>query len=476
MVSSRDRAPGDILKYSGMSVSEFMKKDVDIEDFYGKLKNRLKKMEKMGYIRPVDYNISEKGKLGGLPFTLKDSICSKNDPTYAGSKILEGYKPPFDATVAKKIKEAGGVIFAKTHQDEFAFGTASTNCAFTTPKNPWDTERCCGGSSGGAAGLSVALDLPHINLGESTGGSISEPVSFTGAVGLTPTYGTVSRYGLISFANSLDKIGPITRSVEDAAIGLDIISGKDPMDQTTVDTEGNYAKDLDGDLKDTKIGIPEGYFKISGEGVSETVKEAVKVLEDLGADIQKVELEMTEAALPAYYIIAPAEASTNLAKYCGMRYGMEEDPEGSFREYFSKIRGKGFGDEVKRRVILGTYTRMAGYRDKYYLKALKVRKKIINDFKSAFKEVDVLAAPTAPIVAPCIDEIEGMSPVEQYKLDKLTAPINLAGMPQISVPCGFHRDMPVGLHLMGDHFQEKNIIKVGHRYEKERGSIKYPEV
>lgn len=458
-----------------MTAREFVRSDVDHSDFREKLEGRLNKLEDLGLIRSLGYEIKD-GELNGLPFALKDAICSKNDPTYAGSKILEGYRPPFDSTVARKIKQNGGSIFAKTHQDEFGFGTASVTCAFTTPKNPWDKERCCGGSSGGAAGLTAALDLPHISLGESTGGSISEPAAFSGVVGLTPTYGVVSRYGLITFANSLDKIGPMARRVEDAALGLDVISGKDERDQTTVESEGNYTEALDKDITGMKIGLPKGYFDIADEGVSETVMKAVDSMEELGAEVKEVELEMTEAALPTYYIIAPAEASTNLAKYCGMRYGMEEKPEGNFREYFSRIRGKGFGEEVKRRVMVGTYTRMAGYRDKYYLKALKVREKIIKDFKKAFKKVDVLAAPTAPMVAPRIDKAKGMDPVELYKLDKLTAPVNLAGMPQLSVPCGFHDDMPVGLHLLGDHFQEKKILKAGHSYEKKRGEIDYPEV
>ncbi len=458
-----------------MGACEFVKNDIDTKDFYRELDERIEKLKEMGLIRSLNYNIQE-GKLNGLPFALKDAICSKEDPTYAGSKILEGYIPPFDSTVAKRVKDSGGTIFAKTHQDEFGFGTASTTCAFATPRNPWDEKRCCGGSSGGGAGLTAALDLPHISLGESTGGSISEPAAFSGVVGLTPTYGLVSRYGLIIFANSLDKIGPMARRVEDTALALEIISGQDDMDQTTVESDGNYMEALDGDIRGMKVGLPEQYFQLADEGVSETVMKAVNDLEDLGADIKKVDLEMTEAALPTYYIIAPSEASTNLAKYCGMRYGMEGNPETNFREYFSGIRGKGFGREVKRRVILGTYTRMAGYRDKYYLKALKVRKKIINDFKRVFKEIDVIAAPTTPIVAPRIDEIEVMEPMELYKLDKLTAPVNLAGMPQLSVPCGFYDDMPVGLHLMGDHFHEKKILKAGYIYENKRGKIDYPGV
>jgi len=464
------------LKYRDMKATEFSRSDVDKEKFYSLLGRELEKLKGLNLHRKIDFGLEKDGKLSGLPFTLKDSICSEGDPTYAGSKILEGYRPPFDATVVEKIKKAGGNIVAKTHQDEFAFGTGCTNCAFTTPKNPWDEERCCGGSSGGAAGMAAALDLPHINLGESTGGSISVPASFCGVVGLTPTYGVVSRYGLISFANSLDKIGPIARNVEDAALGLEVISGKDEMDQTTVESEGDYREALEEDISGMTIGLPRDYFEIADDEVSETVEKAVSELEQLGADVKKVKLEMTEAALPTYYIIAPAEASTNLAKFCGMRYGMEGELEGNFREYFSKIRGQGFGEEVKRRVMIGTYTRMAGYRDKYYIKALKVRRKIINDFKHVFKDVDILAAPTSPVIAPKIKELEEMPPVEQYKIDKLTAPINLAGMPQLSVPCGLNKKMPVGLHLMGNHFDEKKILKVGHAYEKQRGKINYPEV
>ncbi|MFP4046122.1 MAG: amidase family protein [Candidatus Aenigmatarchaeota archaeon] len=465
------------MDYSKMSVKNFLEGDVDLDRFYSELRNKLNSIESLELVRrKEDVKIEKSGRLKGLPFFLKDSICSKGDLTQAGSKILKGYKPPFDATVSKRLKEAGGVLMGKTHQDEFAFGTGSIYCALATPKNPWDEERCCGGSSGGAAGLAAALDQPMINLGESTGGSISEPAAFCGVVGLTPTYGVVSRYGLISYGNSLDKIGPIARRVEDVAIGLEIISGKDRMDQTTVESNGNYSETREGDISGKTIGLPKQYFEAAESGVRKRVEEATKEMEEMGAELKEVDLPTTEAALPAYYVIAPAEASTNLAKYCGMRYGMHEKLEGNFNEYFARVRSEGFGPEVKRRVMLGTYTRMAGYRDKYYVKALKVRQKIIDDFKRVFKDVDILAGPTAPMVAPEIDELEEMSPVEQYKLDKLTAPINLAGMPQISLPCGFSNEMPVGLHLMGDHFQEKKILRTARAYEKKRGEIDYPEV
>lgn len=464
------------MDYSKLSIEQFLENDVDIDQFYSELRKEMKKIENLDLFRKGKENVNpeRKGKLKGLPFFLKDSICSKGDLTKAGSKILKNYRPPFDATVAKKIKQEGGTLMGKTNQDEFAFGTGSIYCAIADPKNPWDKERCCGGSSGGAAGLAAALDHPMINLGESTGGSISEPAAFCGVVGLTPTYGVVSRYGLISYGNSLDKIGPIARRVKDVAVGLGIISGKDKMDQTTVKSNNNYSKNLGGDISGKKIGLPKEYFEAAKPEVRKKVEAATKELEDLGAELVDVELNTTEAALPAYYIIAPAEASTNLAKYCGMRYGMHDELEESSNEYFSKVRSKGFGPEVKRRIMLGTYTRMAGHRDEYYLKALKVRQKIIKDFKQAFQEVDLLAGPTAPMIAPKINELKEMEPVEQYKLDKLTAPVNLAGMPQISIPCGFSQGMPVGLHLMGNHFEEKKILKAGLAYEKKRGKIDYP--
>lgn len=467
------------MRYKGMSVEEFLNEDVDLRDFYSELWKELEKIEGLELLRPVEEmpeDVDGSGELQGLPISLKDCICAKDVRSYAGSKILKGYRPPFDSTVARKLKESGGVIIGKTHQDEFGFGTFSTNCAYAKPKNPWDRKRVCGGSSGGAGGLAAALDFPHIAIGESTGGSISNPASFCGVVGLTPTYGVVSRYGLISYANSLDKIGPLGRSVDDVALGLEVISGKNPRDQTSVESDGNYRDALEENVDGMKIGVPEEYMENIDEQIKDKVMGAVKTLEGEGASYQKVSLPMTKAALHAYYVVAMAESSTNLAKYCGMRYGLHGELEGNYDEYFSKVREGGFGEEAKRRVMLGTYTRMAGYREKYYLKALKVRRKVIQDFKKAFEDVDVLAAPTMPMVAPKFEEMEDLSPVEVYQLDKLTVPANLAGIPQLSVPCGFKDGMPVGLHLLGDHFQEKDIINVGKSYESERGKIEYPEV
>jgi aspartyl-tRNA(Asn)/glutamyl-tRNA(Gln) amidotransferase subunit A len=416
----------------------------------------------------------KKGPLSGVAVSVKDNICVKSVQSTAGSRILEGYEPPFDATVVARARKAGGVIIGKTSQDEFGFGTFCTNSGFKIPKNPHDPSRCCGGSSGGAAGLAAALpsDIPHIALGQSTGGSISCPASFCGVVGLTPTYGLVSRYGLIDYANSLDKIGPIAKTTKDAARLLSVITGYDKRDQTTIDLKKeDYTKYVDKPVKGMKIGVPKEYFGkgVGGASIDKDVEQkvwnAIKELEELGATYHEVSLPSTKYAIAAYYIIATAEASTNLAKFCGMRYGASLPVAGSFNEYFSKIRNKYLGKEAKRRILLGTYARMAGYRDAYYLKALKARTIIINDFKSAFRRFDVLAAPTMPVIAPRFSEIEKMSPVQQYMMDLLTVAPNLAGLPTISVPCGTAKGMPVGLHLMADHLQESKLIRAGSAFD-----------
>lgn len=409
----------------------------------------------------------KKGKLSGVAVSVKDNICTEGMQSTAGSRILEGYVPPFDATVVERAKQAGATIIGKTAQDEFGFGTFSTNCAYDIPKNPHDKERSCGGSSGGAACLTAAAEFKHIAIAESTGGSISCPSAFCGVVGLTPTYGLVSRWGLIDYANSLDKIGPIAENTKDAALMLSIIAGHDPRDSTSLKVKPqDYTKHLGKSVKGMKIGLPKEYF---GEGVDETVAEkvqdAIKKLESMGCKVEKISLPHTQYALPAYYIIAMAESSTNLAKFCGMRYGLHAALKGNYNEYFSTVRTTGFGEEAKRRIILGTYARMAGYRDAYYLKALKVRTKVIQDFKKAFKSVDVLCAPTMPVIAPKFSEIEKLTPIENYMMDVLTVAPNLAGMPMISIPCGEVKGIPVGLHIMGDHLQEGKIIQVADAFE-----------
>lgn len=411
----------------------------------------------------------EDGRLADIAVSVKDNICTKDIQSTAGSKILEGYMPPFDATVIEKVKEEGGLIIGKTAMDEFGFGTFSTNCAYGVPKNPHDTERSCGGSSGGAACVVAAADFPHIALAESTGGSISCPASFCGVVGLTPTYGRVSRWGLIDYANSLDKIGPMAKTVREIAMMLSVISGHDKRDSTSLNVKGEDFTKYLKDVKGMKIGVPKEYFAEGvDEKVSESVWNAIKKLESLGASYEKVSLPHTKYALSSYYIIAMAESSTNLARFCGLRYGMHMPIKGNYEQYFSKVRAAGFGEEAKRRIILGTYARLAGYRDAYYLKALKVRTKIIGDFKKVFKSVDVLAAPSMPVIAPKFSEIENLTPIENYMMDILTVAPNLAGIPMISVPCGTVEKMPVGLHIMGDHLQEGKIIQVANAFEVNR--------
>lgn len=400
------------------------------------------------------------GRLEGYAVTVKDNICVRGMRSSAGSKILESYTPPFDATVVSKARSEGAIILGKTTMDEFGFGTFNVNTSFNVPLNPHDVERSAGGSSGGAAVVTAVADFPHLAIAESTGGSISCPASFCGVVGITPTYGLTSRWGLIDYANSLDKIGCMGRNVKEAALILSVICGPDEYDSTVLrSTTPNYLKFTERTGDGLKVGVPKEYF---GEGVdtgvSENVWRGIKRLESRGAEVKDVSLPFTRYSLSSYYVVAMAEASTNLAKLCGLRYGLELPLEGNFDEYFSKVRTLGFGEEAKRRILLGTYTRMAGYRDAYYLKALKVRTKVIEDFKRVFKSVDVLAAPTMPIVAPRFDEISELEPHQHYMMDILTAAPNLAGIPMVSVPCGVKNGLPVGIHIMADHLGEGKML------------------
>jgi len=460
-----------MVDYSRLSVKHFIREvnsgNVNLDDFYSKLHPRLESLNK-------EYNIfvtlpktaapkKPRGKLAGLPVSVKDNICTEGIQSTAGSRILRGYVPPFDATAVKMTKDEGASVIGKTNQDEFGFGTFSVNSGFGIPRNPLDPGRAAGGSSGGAAALTAALDFPHIALGQSTGGSISSPASFCGVYGLTPTYGRVSRYGLIDYANSLDKIGPIGKSAEDVALMLSVISGHDPRDSTTIKQgKENYGTFVGKSVKGMKVGVPKEYF---GEGVDAGVKEQVwdfiDMLQREGASYREISLPTTKEGIATYYIIASSEASTNLAKFCGLRYGAEEDIDGDFNEYFTKIRSKYLGEEAKRRIILGTYSRMAGYRDQFYLKAMKVRTLIIRDFKRAFSRFDVLVAPAMPVVAPKLKDIEGMSPLQNYMMDVLTVCPNLAGIPMLSVPHGKVGGMPVGVHVMGDHLQEGKVLRAG---------------
>jgi aspartyl-tRNA(Asn)/glutamyl-tRNA(Gln) amidotransferase subunit A len=415
----------------------------------------------------MTYLITKVKVSNGIPLVVKDSICTKGILTTAGSKILKGFVPTYDATAVRLAKKAGCKVVGKATQDEFGFGTFSTNCAFGVPKNPHDLSRSCGGSSGGVAGYVAASKSDVFGLGESTGGSISCPASFCGVVGLTPTYGLVSRYGLIDYASSLDRIGPITQTVEDAAWLLSKIARYDKQDSTSIKKSAeDYTLYCGKSIKGLKIGVPKEYMDLATKNVRDTVTLAINQLEKLGAKIVPISLKYTDLALPAYYIIALSEASTNLAKFCGMRYGLQDKLDGNFNTYFSKVRSEGFGEEAKRRILLGTFARMAGFQDKYYIKALKIRTLVIEDFQKTFKKVDVIAAPTMPIVAPKFSEIEKLSPLDQYKIDVLTVPVSLAGLPQLSVPAGFVGKMPVGLHLIANYLDEGKIIQVGDAFEQ----------
>jgi len=448
-------------------------KGFDHSDFLEKLRE---KDSELNFMREIVETSENKGQLNGIPFVVKDAICTENVTTSAGSKIIEDYEPVFDATVVKRMKNAGATFYGKTHQDEFGFGTFSTNCAFETPKNPHDPERVVGGSSGGAGAVVAASDYPLISIGESTGGSITNPAAYNGVVGITPTYGRVSRHGLVDYGNSLDKIGVLTKTVYGAAKGLEVIAGHDPKDQTTVEgAVPGFSENLE-ERKSLKIGVPKQYLEVELEdGVRENIETSIEKLEEQGFEVEEIDMPLLSAdyAVPAYYVLAMAEASTNLAKFAGIRYGMEFDPEeySDFNEYFSEVRTGGFGEEAKRRILLGTYTRQAGYRDQYYVKAAKVRQKIINEFKEAFEEYDILISPSMPDIAPKIEDAESMSPEEVYAMDTLTVGPNLAGMPMISIPNGTSEGMPTGLHIIGDHFEEQTVLDAAYTYEQNGGDL-----
>ncbi|MBW2976722.1 aspartyl/glutamyl-tRNA amidotransferase subunit A [Candidatus Woesearchaeota archaeon] len=411
-------------------------------------------------------------KLLGVAVSVKDNICVKNVESTAGSRILKGYKPLFDATVIKKVKEQGAIIIGKTAQDEFGFGSFSVNVGlgFEIPKNPFDKQRSCGGSSGGAAGLTQKASFPHIALGESTGGSIATPASFCGVFGLCPTYGRVSRYGLIDYANSLDKIGPLGKSLHDAALLLETISGFDEKESTAINKPAEkYADFANGQVKNMRIGAIKEAFKGTDEKINKEIHIGIKKLEECGAKTDEISLNLPiKHGLATYYLLATSEASTNLAKYCGMRYGISGKLEGNFNEFFTKVRSENLGAEAKRRIILGTFARMSGYRDAYYIKATKVRAMIVNEYKKMFKKYDALISPTAPILPPKISEIEKLSPLQNYMMDVMTVSPNLAGLPHLSAPVGFVDKLPVGMLIMADHLQESKLVQLGSVFDGEK--------
>tara|TARA_Y100000588_G_C14263914_1_gene928927 strand:+ start:1557 stop:3011 length:1455 start_codon:yes stop_codon:yes gene_type:complete len=410
--------------------------------------------------------------LGGIPISIKDLINVEGQPCSCGSKILkDSYTSTYDATVIKRLREAGAIPLGRVNMDEFAMGSSTENSGIQITKNPWDLERIPGGSSGGSA-VCVANDTAIASLGSDTGGSIRQPASFCGAVGLKPSYGRVSRYGLVAFASSLDQIGPITKTSEDAAIILNSIAGKDELDSTSLDSDvPDYLGQLNGDIKGLKIGMPKEYFTdgINPEVLS-CIHSGIKTLTELGAEIVDISLPHTEFAVSTYYIIATAEASANLARFDAVRYGNRHQDPANIIEHYRKSRAQGFGEEVKRRIILGTYVLSSGYNDAYYVKAQKVRTLIRNDFTNAFSKVDAIVSPTAPSAAFKIGEMCN-DPLQMYLADIFTIAANLAGICGISTPCGFikaetGKRLPIGLQLLGPALQESTILKISDAFEK----------
>lgn len=408
----------------------------------------------------------EPGSLLGIPLTIKDNICTKDILTTCSSKILFNFIPPYESTVTSRLIEQGYILIGKANMDEFAMGSSTENSGFHVTRNPWDLESAPGGSSGGPA-AAVAADECIAALGSDTGGSIRQPAAFCGVIGLKPTYGRISRYGLVAFASSLDQIGPITKNVRDSAILMNIISGHDPLDSTSAPLPvPDFTAVLGQDIKGLRIGVPKEYF-IEGidREVEVLVKDAIKRLELLGAIPVEVSLPHTGYAIAAYYIIATSEASSNLARYDGMKYGLRTEGKDLIDTYM-KTRANGFGAEVKRRIMLGTYALSAGYYEAYYKKAQQVRTLIKQDFEKVFKEVDVFVTPTSPTPAFKLGE-KTEDPLQMYLSDIFTISVNLAGVPGISIPCGFTtNNMPVGMQIIGKHFDEESILKVAFAYEQ----------
>lgn len=419
--------------------------------------------------KQVDEKIKRGEKLlplEGVPMTLKDNISTNGIETTCCSKILKGYKPIYDAKVWEILKKNNAILLGKTNMDEFAMGSSCETSCFGGATNPFNTDHVAGGSSGGVASA-VGGDIAAFGLGSDTGGSIRQPASFCGIVGLKPTYGAVSRYGLVAYASSLDQIGPITKTVEDASLVYDVISEYDENDSTCEGRQGEPTYDtLNNDIKGMKIGIAREYLEGVREDVKESVLEAAKKYEEMGAEIVYFDLPALKFALPVYYILACAEASSNLGRYDGIRYGYKTEHYEGIHDMICKTRSEGFGEEVKRRILLGTYVLSAGYYDAYYKKAQNLRGTIIKAFDDAFKNVDVILAPTVPMTAFKSGEATS-DPVETYLTDICTVPINIAGLPSVSVPCGFNKKgMPIGMQIIGDKFKEGKILNVAYKYEQ----------
>jgi len=458
------------------------KKEVKVEEVTESFINRIENIDKNigAYLylakeeaieksKELDKKIAkgeELGALGGLPIGIKDNISVKNMQNTCASKMLEGYKSPFDATVVEKLKKEDAVILGKLNMDEFAMGSSNENSAYKLVRNPWDLERVPGGSSGGSAAAVASFESP-ITLGSETGGSVRQPASLCGVVGLKPTYGRISRYGLVAFGSTLDQIGTLGRDVEDCALVTQYIAGFDNRDSTTAEVPvQDYSKSLTKDIRGKKIGVPKEYFEEGlNEDVRKTIMEAIDVLKENGAIVEECSLPLSEYALAAYYIISSAEASSNLARFDGIRYGHRSKNFNNAIDIYYNSKSEGFGKEVKRRIMLGTYVLSAGYYDAYYKKALKVRNLIKQDFEKVFKNYDAVISPTTPTPAFKIGE-KSKDVLSMYLSDIYTVPVNIAGIPAISVPCGMVNGLPVGLQFMGNYFREDVLFNLAYSYEQ----------
>lgn len=470
-----------LFKHSAVELQDLIKKkEVSIEELTAESYKRINKVdgevqaflalnEEQATAQAKEMDqvpFEERGPLFGMPIGVKDNIVTEGIETTCASKILEGFNPIYDATVVHKLRDAGLVTIGKLNMDEFAMGSSNENSAFKNTRNPWNLNHVPGGSSGGSAAAVAAGEVPF-SLGSDTGGSIRQPASFCGVVGMKPTYGRVSRFGLVAFASSLDQIGPVTRNVEDNAFLLEAISGLDASDSTSADVEvPSFTRSLTGDIKGLRIAVPKEYL---GQGVGEASKQSVldalKVLESLGATWEEVSLPHSKYALAAYYLLSSSEASSNLARFDGIRYGFRADNVENLMELYKETRAQGFGDEVKRRIMLGTYSLSAGSYDAYYRKAQQVRTLIKQDFDNVFDKYDVIIGPTTPTPAFKIGE-NVKDPLTMYANDILTIPVNLAGVPGISIPCGFSDGLPLGLQIIGKYFDEATIYRVAHAYEQ----------
>lgn len=461
-LKSKDLTITEIL---GSYVSRINEKEPEVEAFVTTYLDEAKAEAQK--VQEKIENGEELGEYAGIPIGIKDNLCMKGTKTTCSSKMLENFVSPYDATVIEKLKKENIISLGKLNMDEFAMGSSTESSYFKKTKNPWNLNKVPGGSSGGSA-AAVAANMVPWALGSDTGGSIRQPASLCGVVGLKPTYGLVSRYGLVAFASSLDQIGPITKDVRDSAILLSLIAGHDEKDTTSEEIEKkDYTKALKNDVKGLKIGVPKEFF---GEGINEEVKKeltkAIETYKELGAEVEEFSLDVAKYALATYYIIACAEASSNLGRFDGIRYGYRAPEYSNLKEIYKKSRSEGFGTEVKRRIILGTYVLSSGYYDAYYKKAQQVRTLVSNKFSEAFEKYDVILTPTSPVTAFNIGE-KSNNPLEMYLADICTVSINIAGVPAISIPCGVDGEgMPVGMQLIGNKFEEEKILNAAYTFEQ----------